>query len=73
MAVSPGLALKDIPQETNSKDNGLKGCFQQPHSRAQESNTDEADHGETLIDKENQEIKIHLMAARTFRDDSNYN
>ena len=69
----PAPALDEIPEETDSEDDGLYRRVPQPHSPAQESDTEEADPGETPMDEENPEIEVHPTAGRTFGDDPDYN
>jgi hypothetical protein len=69
----PAAALKDLPQETDSKDDGLEGRIHQHYSPDQESNTGEANPEETPMDKENPYIEGHPTAGGTFSDDPDYN
>jgi len=69
----PAPALDEIPEDTDSKDGGLYRHVPQPHTLAQEFDTEEADTGGTPMDKENPEIEVHPTAGRTCGDDPDYN
>jgi hypothetical protein len=68
----PDPALNKNPEETYSEDNGLHRSILQPHTPAQESDTEEADPGETAMDEENLETKVHRTVVRTLGDDPDY-
>jgi len=69
----PAPALYEIPEDTDSEDHSLHRRVAQPHSPAQASDTEEANPGETPMDKEIPEIEVHPTAGRTFGDDPDYN
>jgi len=69
----PATALDEIPVDTDSEDKGLYWRILLPHSPAQESDNEDADHGETLMDEENPEIEVYPAADKTFGDDPDPN
>jgi hypothetical protein len=69
----PAPARDQIPEKTDSEDDGLYRHFPKPQSPAQESDMEEADPGESPMDKEHLDIEVNPMAGRTFCDDPDYN
>jgi len=65
-------SLDAFPVDTDSGDDSHNRPIPQPHCLAQSSNSEDAEHRVTPMDKENPEIKVPPTAGRTFGDDSYY-
>jgi len=61
-----------MPQETHVDDDGLYRLVAQPYSPAQESDSEEADHGETPRDQEILDIEKSPTSGRTCVDNPDY-